>query len=1052
MILYDKTALTEKFGRKVTGYIETLLTPEAGENEIKNALERLMSVDTGKLVKKFGDEPPEICIAAAVGFLRLEGGNDSDAGAVAADNFNEAVRLSPELGNDSLFRNDFIYDLIKTGAEQGDNALSAILCDLYTGDVTAPGANSHFESDGMTRERLDEAIEALLKAETEDDDQKDAIAVTGVSPAQLKEELEWLPYEENGYACSRRFANEAKTALGGGNREEAAELFFKSALMGSFEAAATYVSLTTGIFDRSDFDRKTQLKTAKICRKATKKAEKLKSAEVPAAEMASVFDREELAEFPAALYRKSIVMKDGSPEESLRLLEAAADKGDHEAELDAAEYYGSDEHFDFEKMMRFLFEGLANPGSFAAYGPKGLPLGDIAAYENTEAYELMTRILGRLCPNRDLVDELEELTEPKESGLPELTPEQQKSVFMWFLCDPGSDEKREILARMYDMGFGTAKDGEKASSIRKELCEKYASEDVTGDGGDGTHGADNTYGNGIDDDEKVFMPYESFYSYALELITAEGEKRDIEGGRALLTKIPEESPIHQKAAKLLALTETETSELIRLGNMFHKEGNDGAMLKLYEAAEKFGDPVAARLLGRYYSLEENGADDDKALSHFEIGASRGDVQSMYFAGSTCQTLVRPHKALEYFEQCASAGEQSGDKDDRTVAARAMKEAADLYYSGAITGEKDVPHYLYWLDRAERAGYRLSDTVVDRRRAAENYFKPAQWQELYAGSLSLPEDGYREWIIRTCADKKITAAQEEFGVRLYRGEWKKPVTDQNGKPVSAYSLLKTPALSSPRAQYYAACSLYLGKGCEKNINLALETLPPEDEFGDPENLRREITGMAAYLKAGELGERHADEAAELLKKAEEDLTVTLRECGNGSVIYELADILIRAYDIPDSYESGELNAIWKKGYSYLIEGYNSEPRCKEQIDAYTPGRICEIAGMFEGDEALAWYNLAADRDAKAQFGAGSVLLERGRNADNGKVTDADSLDKAREMIRRAADLECAEAELAMYKERKYMDIDGDNARLYLKRAAVHGSEEARTLCREAGITY
>ena len=41
---------------------------------------------------------------------------------------------------------------------------------------------------------------------------------------------------------------------------------------------------------------------------------------------------------------------------------------------------------------------------------------------------------------------------------------------------------------------------------------------------------------------------------------------------------------------------------------------------------------------------------------------------------------------------------------------------------------------------------------------------------------------------------------------------------------------------------------------------------------------------------------------------------------------------------------------------------------------------------------------------------------------------------------------------MYKERKVFDIESDEARLNLKRAAVRGNEEARTLCKELEIEY
>ena len=1051
MILYDKTALTEKYGRKVASYIETLLTPESGEREIRNALERLMNVDTGKYIKKYGDEPPEICIAASVGFLRLEGGDDSQAGAVAIDNFNEAIRLCPELGNDTLFRNDFIYELIKAGAEQDDKALMALLCDMYVGDVTAPGPKAHFESDGMTLEELEDAIEAVSNAAAGAEEDGEAVAVTGISPDQLKEELWWLPYEENGYALSRRYAVEGKMALEGGDKEAAAESFFKSAMLGSYEAAAEYVSLTSEVYSQSAKDRTLQLKERKLLRKINKKADRARYSGIPAEEIAAMYDTAELSDCPAAIYERSRLLKDVLKEESLRLLELAADKGDHDAEQEAAFYYGDPEHFDFEKMMRYLFQGLVNPGSFAK-GPKAVPFGEFIAPENAYTYRSMTGLLGDLCAARDMIDDLEELSEPKETFVPELTPEQKRSVFMWFLCDPGSDERREVLARLYDEGFGTAVDHDKALSIRKELCLKYAPEGIF----EGAAGSSSGDRQGPEDDEdeaeEPFMPYESFYTYALKLITSEGKARDTETGKKLLALIPEDSAIHQKAAKLLALTETETSELLRLGNMFRKEGNDDAMIRIYEAAEKLGDPVAARVLGRYYMLPENGADNEKAMEHLRIGASRGDVQSMYFAGAALQERGDAPEAAEYYEQCAETGEASEDQDDRAVAARAMKDLSELCISGALTGEKDVPKYLYWLDRAVNAGYKLSDVSVDKRRSAENYFKPAQWQETFASAMEQSDGRYQEWAVKVCAERKIPAAMEELGVRLYRGEWNTPVKDASGRPVSALSMLRTPALSSPRAQYYVACALYLGKDCEKDLEQAASILPSEEEFGDPEKLRHEIAGMAAYIRAGELGEHHSDEAEKLLKNAEKDLAAALNDCGNEMILYELSDILMRAYDVPDKYEAAQVNEIWKNGYRYLLRGYGREKRCTSRIDAFSPGRMCEIAGMFEGDEALSWYLIAANRDPAAQYGAGSIYLDRGRDAESGKVVDRDALDKAKELIARAASLEFAAAELAMYKERKYLEVDQETARLFLKRAAVHGSDEAKELCKEAEIAF
>ena len=101
----------------------------------------------------------------------------------------------------------------------------ALLCDMYVGDVTAPGPKAHFESDGMTLEELEDAIEAVSNAAAGAEEDGEAVAVTGISPDQLKEELWWLPYEENGYALSRRYAVEGKMALEGGDKEAAAKRF-----------------------------------------------------------------------------------------------------------------------------------------------------------------------------------------------------------------------------------------------------------------------------------------------------------------------------------------------------------------------------------------------------------------------------------------------------------------------------------------------------------------------------------------------------------------------------------------------------------------------------------------------------------------------------------------------------------------------------------------------------------------------------------------------------------------------------------------------------------
>ncbi|MBO4327658.1 MAG: hypothetical protein J5950_10340, partial [Clostridia bacterium] len=365
-----------------------------------------------------------------------------------------------------------------------------------------------------------------------------------------------------------------------------------------------------------------------------------------------------------------------------------------------------------------------------------------------------------------------------------------------------------------------------------------------------------------------------------------------------------------------------------------------------------------------------------------------------------------------------------------------------YKAYASMQEKNVPRYLYWMDRAENAGYKLSDAAIDKRRAAENYFKPAQWQDVFNQAMASQDAGYKEWAMKVCAERKIPAAQEEYGVILYKK-----------RDPGAYAQLKTPALSSPRAQYYAACALYFGVGCEKNAALAARMMPPGSEYGDPEKMRHEIEGMAACRKAGELGERHADEAAELLKKAEAEFTAVFDEYGRDNVRFELADILIRAYDVPDKYSADELKALWRRGYRYLAEGYRKDGRCTARIDAYSAGRICEIAGLFDDDEALSWYSIAASRgDAGAQFGAGSILLRKAKSSDGGKIADADAFKKAKELITRAALNENAGAELAMYTERKLFEIDQDQAKLYLKRSAVHGSEKAAGLCRELEIAF
>ena len=1170
MVLYDKAALAEKLGRKVANYIEILLTPESEEEDVRAALEKLMKVDLEKLSLKYGNEPPEILVAAAVGFLRLKGGIADSAGTVAVDNFNEAISLEPELDNDILFRQDFLYKLVKAGADLGDAALQAVLCDLYVGDVVAPGLGAKFESDGMTLDQLRAAINALAEQAGSSNDVKQALDIAGISPDQLLSELDWVPYGDNGFAKARRFAQEGRTLRSEGKDATAAQAFFRSALYGNAESAKAYAALTTDLFKLRD--RKAELKANKIFKRTLNKAERAGRSGEPDEKISSLFERSELLEHPGAiLTRAELLKKTRSPGEVLELLERAADKGDYTAELTAADYYSKYDNFNFDKMMRFLFEGLVNPGSWYAFGKTRVPFNLLAQDHNEKAYEKLGELLAGLCYERDMIDELEELSEPGAIKTPELTEEQQKAVFMWFLCDPGSDERREVLARFYATGFGTEKDYWRATEIRKELCEKYeakaadnaakaelvietaepdeetrsrseaaeeseAAETLPGTAGEETpaaeaeeaadtsdtaeaegtadtaeeaetaemgksegSGAEVTTestaevktepgaqtetepvtNNGTDDenlpgsrdelfnidsidddaDEAEYLPFEAFYTYALHLITAEGAERDTERGVKLLKLIPEKSPWSRKASKLLALTETKTSELLRLGAVFHKEGNDGAMCKIYEAAEKLGDPVAARVLGRFYSLPENGADNDAALRHFGIGAARGDIQSMYFAGAACQEAGDYSKAYEFYKNCAENLEKAESEDDKAVCARAMRDNAELYYSGALTGEKNVPKYLYWLDRAENSGFKLSDAAIDKRRAAENYFKPAQWQDIFDESMSDPDEGYREWAAKTCAERKVSAAQEEYGVILYKKYRQSDRSDSSGNAGSAkngrsaYAQLKTPALSSPRAQYYTACALYVGAGCEPDIDAAERMLPHESEFGDPEQLRHEISGMAAYVKAGELAERKPEEAAELLKKADAEFTAVFEKYGRDNVRFELAELLIRAYGVPDKFSPEELNSLWRRGYEYLLGGYQKDGRCTSQIDAYSAGRICEIARMYDDDNALSWFEIASARDdAAAQYGAGSIYLARAKNEENGKIVDNDSFVKAKELILRAAMQENADAEFAMYAERLLFDVDTDEARLYLKRAAIHGNDQAREVCRELEIAF
>ena len=1071
MILYDKAVLTEKLGRKITECIDVLLTPGSGEREVRGALEKLMRLDNGKLAFKYGNEPSEILLASAVGFLRLNCGSDEHAGAVAVDNINEAIRLDPKLDNDTVFRQDYIYELVKAGADQGDSALQAVLADLYTGDVVAPGDNARLEADGMSSGKLHEILEDIIAAGDADNAAAEAVSATGISAEQLLEELDWTPYEVNGYARARRFMQEGRRAEAALDNNAAAELYFKAACLGNTEAASAYAALTSAVFDSTD--KKTQLKKARKCRRTLKMIEKMRCGESAPAEEAALLALPPLDDYPPAMYERALALSEAGDEaQALELLRTAADRGEPRAERAAAEYFGDKAHFDFDAMMRYLLLGLANTGNWAAYPAAGKETFTARAEaDNALSYELTGTLTDRLCRGKDMIDELEELSETKESDLPVLTPEQQEAVFMWQLCDPGSDERRQTLARLYNEGFGTPQNSAKAAEIWQELCEKYKDQAAA----DARGAAD-----GEDGEAKPFIPCEAFYHNALRLITAEGEARDVEGGKALLDRIPADSEFYQKAEKLRALTETETSELIRLGTMFHKEGNDDAMLKLYSCAEKLGDPAASRLIGRYYAALDGEQNMEEALRHLGLGAQRGDVHSMYLAGAALAQVENYDEALRYYKNCAASGGSSDDEEIRGVAARAMKDAAELYYSGSITGEKNVPRYLYWLERAENAGYKLSDASVDKRRAAENYFKPAQWQELLNTALSGShgdDDGFESWVIRTCADRKMTAALEELGVRLYKGTLYGQTSDdapEEGGSVqnerNPYAILRTPALSSPRAQYYTACCLYTGRGCEPDLQKAVAMLPSEAESGDPEGLRNEILGLAAYQTACSLGERRADEVPELLKKAETELTAAMREHGREQVLFELSDILIRAYDEPDNYAPAELHGLWRKGYGYLMEGYLKEARCTAQVDAFSPGRLTEIAALYEEDgagndggnagenaagaqaAALSWYLLAADRDAAAQCGAGSIYLARAKDPVSGKVIDRDALDKAKELIARAAAAGNAAAELLMYKERKLFDVDSDEARLNLKRAAVHGSEEARALCRELEIEY
>ena len=110
-------------------------------------------------------------------------------------------------------------------------------------------------------------------------------------------------------------------------------------------------------------------------------------------------------------------------------------------------------------------------------------------------------------------------------------------------------------------------------------------------------------------------------------------------------------------------------------------------------------------------------------------------------------------------------------------------------------------------------------------------------------------------------------------------------------------------------------------------------------------------------------------------------------------------------------------------------------------------------MFEGEEALSWYKIASARgDAGAQYGEGAICLERARNSETGRIIDGDAFEKAKDLILRAAAQENADAELALYSERLLFDIDTEEARLFLKRSAIHGNDAARELCRELEIAF
>ena len=180
-----------------------------------------------------------------------------------------------------------------------------------------------------------------------------------------------------------------------------------------------------------------------------------------------------------------------------------------------------------------------------------------------------------------------------------------------------------------------------------------------------------------------------------------------------------------------------------------------------------------------------------------------------------------------------------------------------------------------------------------------------------------------------------------------------------------------------------------------------------------------------------------------------------------MLFELSDVLIRAYGIPDEYEAEELRKLWRRGYSYLMAGYGKDPRCTSRVNAFSDARKCEIAALYSEDgenntdEALKWYLIAAENSPAGQFGAGRIYIERSVARNGGqpaKVTDAEQFGKGLSLVMKAAAADDAGAELYIYNERRLLGVGGDEARLSLKRAAVHGNAEAGELCKELGIDY